>query len=134
MTMTPMDGLFGRWLVNGGLVAEDDLREARELQRHHPFLHIGEILVEMGAISFPALVEALSDYRRHGELGRRLVEAGAISCQLLAESLFRQAATGILLGKVLLDMEACPPEVLVCTLAAIREEASPRALRPQVAA
>lgn len=102
-----VNGKFGLYLVTAGLVAEGALRRAHRLQEQYPFLKIGEILVHQGALDFGVLVEALKDYRAQCKLGQLLVLEGAITTLQLEEALTIQATTGLLLGKVLIDMKAC---------------------------
>lgn len=117
-----MEGRFGQYLVTGELVTPDTLSKARALQRQHPYLRIGEILVGLGALSFSTLVEALKAYRSQCKLGQLLVYEGAITEAQLEMALALQAETGLLLGKVLIDMEACTLDQVMRALAIQRGE------------
>jgi len=56
------DKKVGTFLVENGIISQDHLQEALELQRDNPERLIGEILVTMGVLTKEELVMALEMY------------------------------------------------------------------------
>ncbi len=56
------DKKVGVFLVDNGIISEEQLQEALELQRDNPGRLIGEILVTMGVLTKEELVMALEMY------------------------------------------------------------------------
>lgn len=117
-----MDGKFGQYLLANGVVSETTLAHARSIQREYPFLRIGEILMGLGAFGLNTLRNHLQTYRSQSKLGELLVLENAISVAQLEEALARQSESGLLIGKILIDMGACSFEQVMKVLAIQRSQ------------
>lgn len=117
-----MDGKFGQYLLANEIVSDSTLRHARSIQLEYPFLRIGEILLGVGAFGLNTLRTQLQNYRSQAKLGELLVLENAISVAQLDEALLRQAQSGLLIGKILIDMGACSFEQVMRVLAIQRSE------------
>lgn len=115
------DGKFGAYLRSSGLVSQAQLDRARDLQASYGFLRIGEILVHQGSLDFGAMLTALNDYRSQCKMGQLLVLEGAITKPQLDHALELQAKSGILLGKVLVDLKICSLEQVMSVLSTQRQ-------------
>lgn len=116
-----MIGKFGLYLVATGRITEQALERAAAFREQHPFLRIGEVLISQHALSFGTLIDALGEYRSQGRLGEILLMDGEISAAQLDEALMIQASTGLLLGKILVDMGACSFQAVMRGLIAQRQ-------------
>jgi len=116
-----MIGKFGLYLVATGRITEEALDEAVAVRTLHPFLRIGEVLVSQHALSLGTLIDALEEYRSQCRLGEVLVMDGEITAAQLEEALMIQASTGLLIGKILMDMHACSFDAVMKALAVQRK-------------
>lgn len=118
-----VDGKFGSFLIATGLVSEVLVMKARGFQAQQPFMRIGEILVNMQAIGFTDLLEALRGYRSQCKLGQLLIMEGLITKPQLDNALKRQAETGGLMGEILVELGYCTAEQVKTALAVQKKQA-----------
>lgn len=118
-----VDGKFGSFLIATGLVSEVLVTKARGFQAQQPFMRIGEILVNMQAISFTDLLEALRGYRAQCKLGQLLIMEGLITKPQLENALQRQAEAGGLMGEILVELGYCTAEQVKIALAVQKKQA-----------
>lgn len=116
------DGKFWLYLLANGVVSESTLTHARSVQQEYPFLRIGEILMGVGAFGLNTLRAQLQNYRAQAKLGELLLLENAITVAQLEEALARQADSGLLIGKILIDMGACSFEQVMKALAVQRSQ------------
>lgn len=116
-----MIGKFGLYLTATGRVTDEALEKASRFRSKYPYLKIGEVLVNQGAISFGSLLVALDEYRGQCRLGEILVMDGVITPVQLEEALMLQASTGLLLGKLLIDLQCCSFDAVMKALATQRK-------------
>lgn len=116
-----MIGKFGLYLVATGRVSEEALDRAILFRNSHPYLRIGEVLVFQHALSLGTLVDALEEYRGQCRLGELLLMDGTITAAQLEEALLIQASTGLLLGKILVDLRYCTFDEVLQGLATQRK-------------
>ena len=103
MTAKPADEMkLGELLLKRGLINEGQFEEAFLIQQQRKeYKPIGEILRELGYISRTALRDVLHRYQRHIHLGKLLVKMGAISETMLLRGLLLQQRTPDKLGNIL---------------------------------
>lgn len=116
-----MIGKFGLYLAATGRVTEAALEKACRFRSNYPYLKIGEVLVNQGSLTFGSLLAALEEYRSQCRLGDILVMDGVITVAQLEEALMLQASTGLLLGKILIDLRYCSFEAVMKALATQRK-------------
>lgn len=116
-----MLGKFGLYLVATGRITDSALDRAATFRERHPYLRIGEVLVSQHALSLGTLIDALEEYRSQCRLGEILLMDGEITAAQLDEALMIQASTGLLLGKILVDMRCCRFEAVMKALATQRK-------------
>ncbi len=115
-----MIGKFGLYLLSTGRISEADLERAAAYRSEHPFLRIGEVLVSQRALSLSTLIDGLEEYRGQCKLGEILLMDGVITGAQLEEALMVQASTGLLLGKILVDLRCCSFDAVMKALATQR--------------
>lgn len=123
--MTDPLGNFGNFLFKQGLVELADLHAAKIYQEKYGFLRLGEILIRMGTLSFDELLEALIAFRKQARIGDLLVMEGTITRRQLKEALELQekgTLGGMMLGQILVEIEACGPEDVMHTLSLKKDE------------
>lgn len=116
-----MIGKFGLYLVATGRITEEALDRASTFRAKHSYLRIGEVLVSQQALSLGSLIDALEEYRSQCRLGEILLMDGEITAAQLDEALMVQASTGLLLGKILVDMRCCTFDAVMKALTAQRK-------------
>ena len=103
---------IGEVLLRQGTIQPTQLAEALAFQRERPFMHLGEILLGLGAVSFMQLCEALEQQYRSMRLGQILVRGGHLSQEQVQQALERQVQTGEMLGDLIVGMGLAPAEVV----------------------
>jgi hypothetical protein len=118
MTTKPADEMkLGELLLKRGLINEGQFEEAFLIQEQQKeYKPIGEILRELGYISRTELRDVLHRYRRHIHLGKLLVKMGAISETMLLRGLLLQQRTPDKLGNILVKTSEISRTVLADAL------------------
>ena len=102
--------LLGRLLVAAEAITEPELRNALAFQSENTFMHIGEILLGQGRITFEQLIETLHQQHQMLKLGQILVRGGHVTHAQLEQALGRQTTTGERLGAAIVSLGYCPRE------------------------
>lgn len=102
---TAAQPLLGELLVKESLITHLQLREALRVQKElESYKPIGQILVELKAITTSQLNFVLKTYRKRPRIGDILIKTGAIVDEQLALALEKQKTTGLRLGETLLQL------------------------------
>lgn len=108
MTMATLPAIestqFGSYLIAAGRIDWAQLQAALELQRHRPFLHLGEVLCLTGVLTEAELAQVLRSYAREARFGHVLLAKGAITIHQLSEALERQVRDSRPLGELLVEL------------------------------
>lgn len=115
-------GKFGHFLLQEGHASEETLAKAYALQNERPHMRLGEILVGIGVLSFEVLQEALDTYRSRSKVGELLLMNGRITRSQLDSALEQQPKSGLMLGKLLVEIGACHIQDVIDALGAQRRE------------
>lgn len=112
---------IGEILIEQGLVTEEELLKALDLQKKHRNIPLGQILVKLGIIAKEQIDQVLGDFvenQSRKKLGEILIEQGIINERQLHEALEEQRATGAKLGEILLKRGNISREILLNMVAA----------------
>ena len=108
---------IGDILIEEGLISESQLREASKKQVGlRTYKPIGQILVEMKAITQKQLNFVLDRFKKRLRLGDILIRAGAINEEILQIALDHQRKKGLRLGEALVELNFITEEVMRQTL------------------
>ena len=103
--------LLGELLVKENLITHAQLHEALHAQKKlNAYKPIGQILVDLKAITATQLNLVLKTYRKRLRLGDILVKSGAIVDDQLGVALEQQKTTGLRLGEILLQLNCITEE------------------------
>ena len=95
---------IGELLVHEGIISEEQLMEALEVQAAQPvYKPLGEICRERGFLSRTKLRGVLAKYQKQMLLGDILLKMGVITDEQLKNSLTRQVRSRKKLGEVLIE-------------------------------
>lgn len=102
------DNRLGALMLRSGSISADDLSAALATQSAGQKL--GERLLAMGAARREDVEAALKEQLRDARLGQILLRIGAVTDAGLHAALARQTETGRMLGELLVEDGATPPE------------------------
>lgn len=113
------DPRIGQILLNEGLVTKDQIQEATRRQKSMvSYRPIGDILMEMDAITRNQLNVALERFDKKPRLGDILVRAGTVKPEDIEVGLKYQKESGLRLGEALLKLNLVSEEAMrqaLCT-------------------
>ncbi len=111
--------LFGEFLLNQGLVKEDDLVSALDEQQQNK-MPMGQMAVQKGLLDSKDLFKVLTEQRKRlrdaNDFGRIAMEMGMLNETQVNELVESQTTTNELLGNLLVGKGILPREKLVQVL------------------
>jgi len=108
--------LFGEFLLNQGLVKEEELVSALDEQQQNK-MPMGQMAVQKGLLDSKDLFKVLTEQRKRlrdaNDFGRIAVEMGLLKEEQVEELVESQTTTNELLGNLLVSKGVLPQEKLV---------------------
>lgn len=111
------DNRIGQLLLLHRIVTPAQVEAAADVQLHEPGVLLTEVLMSQGLVSQEDIERVLELQLAEMQLGEILVTTGCIDAHQLDEALEEQAATGELLGSMLVSLGHCSPEQVGWALA-----------------
>jgi type IV pilus assembly protein PilB len=116
-TSQPGDRRLGDILIEEGLITKEQLEEASQRQQGlREYKPIGQVLMEMDAVTPKQLNLILDRFEKRARLGDILVRSGAITQETLKIALKQQQEKGVRLGEALVELNFITEEVMRNTL------------------
>ncbi len=107
---------FGSFLLRRRLVTPEGLDDAMIALARQPEAQLSEVIVARGLLDQEQVEEALGFQQQEARLGQILLRLNLLSEAQLETALARQAATGQLLGEILISTGACSLEQIARAL------------------